>query len=296
MKKHYYFAVAFVLPLLFCQHPNSPAPTPDTDQPGYFSLTQLKGLNKSAAVTATDTNTIDLGDLHSTTNYYFLLTNCGGHVITNISLSVSDTSFQIFPTSIDSLTVGLGTQALVPIIKLTAVHGTGAQGLGSEPLMSPGIHQVHINITGKTKHNNIDTNTALIATANVNALIMDIAMHTDITNIDLGGYTQITGGIRLDGYYVVSMPNYFTHDSADSVIHIINTGNININVISFSFASGDSLSDSSSCLINVSDSASFIIHSLRYLVIQLSSNNTIGDSNKFLLQSNGKVYFLINKG
>jgi hypothetical protein len=109
MKKHCYLGVAFVLPLLFCQHLNSPEsnPTPDTNIPGSFSLTQLQGLAKTATITA-DTNTINLGDLHSTTNYYFLLTNSGGHCIKNITLSVSDSSFVIFPSSIDSLTVGLG--------------------------------------------------------------------------------------------------------------------------------------------------------------------------------------------
>jgi hypothetical protein len=293
MKKHYYIAIAFLLPLLFCQHPNSPAPTPDTDQPGYFSLTQLQGLQKTVATTATGTNTIDLGDLHSTTNYYFLLTNSGGHCITNIHLSVSDTSFIIYPTSIDSLTVGLGTQSMVPIVKLTAVHGIGAQGLGNAPLMSPGIHQVQINVTGTTKHNNTDTNTSLIVTAQVNALIMDIDMHTDKMNIDVGGYTSTSGGIRLDGYYIVSLPLYFTQDSADSIIHIINTGNVILNIKSFGFYGDGSLADSSSYLLNISDSTIFIKPPNEYLAFQLNSNNTIGDPNRFQPQSNGKAYFLI---
>jgi hypothetical protein len=292
MKKNYYFAVALFLPLLFCQHLNSPDPTPDADVPGYFSLTQLQGLQKTVAITA-DTNTINLGDLHSTTNYYFLLTNCGGHVITHINLSVSDSSFAIFPTSIDSLTVGFGTQALVPIIKLTAIHGTGAQGLGSAPLMSPGIHQVQINVTGTTRHNYTDTNTSLIATVNINALVMDLDIHTSLTTIDLTDKSiVVSGSIQFDGFIFGNITGY--SDSTDSVATIINRGNVILKIkTAESQCISCGYSDSSSCLINVSDSATFIVRSGTQLTFCLDGNNTVCDPRKLQLLSNGKAYFFI---
>jgi hypothetical protein len=294
MKKNYFFAVALFLPLLFCQQLNSPSPTPDTDQPGYFSLTQLQGLQKTATITA-DTNTINLGDLHSTTNYYFLLTNCGGHIITNINLSVSDSSFAIFPTSIDSLTVGLGTQALVPIIKLTAIHGTGAQGLGSEPLMSQGVHQVHINITGATKHNNIDTNTSLTAAATINALIMDVDIHTITKTIDLSSKPTSSpfALFRFDGFYVSNMPGYVTNDTTDSIATITNKGNVNliIKTISLVYGTSDSIVDSASYTIGINDSANFTLPRDISLLFSIDGNNTVCDPNKMQLQTNGKSYF-----
>jgi hypothetical protein len=293
MKKHYYAVVAFLLPLLFCQHPNSLTPTPDTDQPGCFSLTQLQGLQKSVAASVSDTNTIDLGDLHSTTNYYFLLTNSGGHCITNIHLSVSDSSFIIFPTSIDSLTVGLGTQSLVPIIKLTALHGTGAQGLGSEPLMTAGIHQVNLIVTGKTRHNTIDTNISLIADATINALIMDIDIHTTLKTIDFSK-PQITvaGNRRFDNFAVVGMLGYLANDSTDSIVTIINKGNVDLKIKTEDV---NNTTDSSSCSIGVNDSASIILPSSKQLMFRLDGNNTVCDPNKLQLQSNGKVYFFFER-
>jgi hypothetical protein len=47
MWKNYKFAMILILPLFFCQQPNSPDPSLNTDEPGYFSLTQLKGLQKA---------------------------------------------------------------------------------------------------------------------------------------------------------------------------------------------------------------------------------------------------------
>jgi hypothetical protein len=288
MKKLYLVSLAFLLPCLFCQLPNKPEP-----QPGYFSLTLLEGLHKTslATTTANDTNTIDLGDLHSTTSYYFLLTNTGGHCITNIHLSVSDSSFLIFPTSIDSLTVGLGTQSLVPIIKLTALHGTGAQGLGSEPLMSPGIHQVHINVSGTTKRNNIDTTVSLIATANINALVMDLDVHSTVKTIDLFNPPFNYAPFRFDGFDVGIV--YGFPDSTDSIITIINKGNVGLKIKTEDI---NNTSDSSSCSINVNDSANFIVGLGVYRVFRLDGNNTVCDPTKLSLRSDGRAYiFIINR-
>jgi hypothetical protein len=290
MKKYYGFALAFLLPLLSCQNPNGTKPDTNTDQPGYFSLTQLQGLQKSAAATTTASNTIDLGDLHSTTNYYFLLTNTGGHCITNIHLSVSDSSFKIFPTSIDSLTVGLGTQSLVPIIKLTAIHGTGAQGLGSEPLMSPGIHQVHINVTGTTKHNDFDTSTSLTATATVNALVMDIDVHTMDSVINLS--VPISFWTLSFDRYNVTIDGFFK-STTDTVITITNKGNVDIRVKAELYDGASILDSLSSCLIGIGDSSKFrcIIPSGNWFIFRLDGNNTVCNPNKLQLQSNGCAYF-----
>jgi hypothetical protein len=296
MKKIYSVILASMLLCLFCQHPNSPSPTPDTDQPGSFSLTQLQGLQKTAATTASDTNTINLGDLHSTTNYYFLLTNCGGHCITNINLSVSDSSFVIFPTSIDSLTVGLGTQSLVPIIKLTALHGTGAQGFGSEPLMSQGVHQVHINISGTTKHNNTDTNTSLTAAATINALLMDLNVHSALKVIDFTNPATALGA-AIDNYNVSMIYGYATNDSTDSVVTIVNTGNVTLNVKHLSIdMGGGGILDSATSSINVSDSSSFNVLKNVFLYFVVDGNNTVCNPDKLQMQSNGKAYFFILRG
>jgi hypothetical protein len=290
MKKHNYLTAVFVLPLLFCQQLNSPTPSPDATQSGYFSLTFLEGLHKTSLASTTGTNTIDLGDLHSTTSYYFLLTNTGGHCITNIHLSVSDSSFVIFPTSIDSLIVGLGTQSLVPIIKLTALHGTGPQGLGSEPLMSPGIHQVQINVSGTTKQNNIDTTVSLIATAKINALVMDIDLHTELTTIDLTNPPVGYSDYQFDGFDVNYIREFI--DSTDSIVTIVNKGNINIRLKSELVSNR---SDSSSLIINVSDSANFIVRNGDEIIFRLDGNNTVCDPRKLPLQIDGKTYFVVWK-
>jgi hypothetical protein len=301
MKKLYPVTFLLLLASLFCQHINSPEPIPNIAQPGYFSLTLLEGLHKTslARITASDTNTINLGDLHSTSSYYFLLTNSGGRAITNINLSISDSSFLISPTSIDSLTVGLGTQSLVPIIKLIAVHGTGAQGLGSEPLMSPGIHQVHLNISGTTKRDNIDTTVSLIATININALVMNLDIHTMAKDIDLYNMPLISGAWRFDNFIISTILGDTTSGNTDSIVTIINTGNIYLKVKTIATSSYDgSFIDSTSRLIGSDNSANFIIpvdSNLwgTYLTFCIDGDNTVCDPNKLQLQSNGKAYFII---
>jgi hypothetical protein len=289
MKKHYLTAIACSLFMLSCGHPNEPGTIPDnTDTPGYFSLTQLQGLQKTNSIaTAYGNNTINLGDLHSTTNYYFLLTNCGGHCITDIKLSVSDSSFQIYPTSIDSLTVGLGTQALVPIIKLTAIHGIGAQGIGNAPIMSKGIHQVHLSITGLTKQKNIDTSTSLTATLTVNAFVMDFDIHSAAQTIDLINISGFANGLIFDKNYMLSMVKSIT--VPDSIFTIVNTGNVAIKIKAEKIEG----SDSSSCVVNVNDSARFNANYQK--LFRFDGNNTVSDPVKLPKHSDGNAYLLFGR-
>jgi hypothetical protein len=297
MKKVHVIGSALLLSFLSCQNPTIMGPDADSDTPGSFSLTHLKGLQKDA-LTREKVNEINLGDLHATTNYYFLLTNNGGHVITDIDLSVSDSSFAIFPTSIDSLSVGIGTQSLVPIIKLTALHGIGAQGLGSEPIMPPGLHQVMIKLKGKTKHNGIDTTASLAVTATVNVLVMDVKMHSCFKEIDLANYSGgIIGTVQFDGYDVINIRGYYIDKNPnDTSVTIMNTGNVTITVKKIDISMQDGrLMDSTSYSINYNDSAEFIIRPNLYVHFRIDGGNTVCDQTKLRLQDDGRAYFFIMK-
>jgi hypothetical protein len=183
----------------------------------------------------------------------------------------------------------IGTQSLVPIIKVTALHGTGTQGLGNEPLMSPGIHQVHLNITGTTRHNNVDTNVSLVASAMINALVMNVNIHAGSQVIDLASPPgELSGGATIDNFNVFLIPGYI--DSTDSIVTVVNNGNVNLKIKTVDMNIN---SDSSSYAINVSDSVDVIVHSDQALYFVLDGHNTVIDPNKLQLQSNGKAYFFI---
>jgi hypothetical protein len=249
-------------------------------EPGIFSLVQLDGLAK---VSDNGINTINLGDLHSTTSYYFMLKNIGGYCITNISLSVSDSSFEVFPASMDSLLPG--DQSIMPIIKLTAIHGVGVQGIGSAAIMSPGLHEVELRIQGKTKwHNNVDTTAKLLALSRVNALVMDVRIHSRL-ELYFSNPSGRVDSWHMDNYNLASV-NLYSTGLNDSMLAVVNTGNVDITV---------ETDIAGVKAIAANDSANFIIKQNVFTGFRIRSNNTVCDPLKMQMREDGNVYFIMTQ-
>ena len=128
--------------------------------PGTFSLASTTALPVSAvepesleiglaqAVDVTSV-TFGLGDVRNTTKYQFILQNGGDLPITDILLSTSDPSVEIFPTVISELGSS-ETTTIVPIVTVTVVHGTPSSGIGQAPILTQGAHQEEMVLRGVT--------------------------------------------------------------------------------------------------------------------------------------------------
>lgn len=192
---------------------------------GAFGLSQMKGLAKKQAVTGirdAGNAQFNLGKIKASTGFYFLLYNVGAAPITQIALDIDNEAFSVFPATIDSLLPG-GDVGMLPIVKVSAYHGTPFDGVGNRPLLPKGDNPFTLSISGHSKTaDGQDTVIELDAFMELEALVFDYTFeaasgiqHSGGSIGDFSNYPDITGkqwdGIRPEC-------------SEDEVITFSNTG------------------------------------------------------------------------
>jgi hypothetical protein len=305
MKRTVLFLLAGILTALIfeCNRttPVSPGQTITlTPGPGAFGLGYMKGLGKATANTAVKSGanvSFNLGSIKGSTAFYFLLYNIGSTPITDVNLSMTDSDFTVFPSGMDTL-ISSNDVGMLPVVKVSAIHGTALDGYGFRPLMPKGTNSGKLMVTGKTKtRGGLDTTVALIADLTLNALVMDIVVQCGRDTINMAEPCGGTiGNNTFDGYQVVNMRAFGCNISGDS-ISIINTGNVPITVrIQYYYDYDGSIKDTLQYTV---DSARKIVVSRGrtlsngnvYPIFCLDGSNTIADHIRLPLEPNGKCYF-----
>ena len=114
MKHKVLFLLAGILTILVVECNRTTPVSPNqtitlTPGPGAFGLGYMKGLSKSTANAAVKSGAnvnFDLGSIKGSTAFYFLLYNIGSTPITNVTLSIADTPFAVYPSAMDTLIPG----------------------------------------------------------------------------------------------------------------------------------------------------------------------------------------------
>jgi hypothetical protein len=307
MKRTVLFLLAGILTILVVECNRTTPVSPNQTitlmpGPGAFGLGYMKGLSKSTANAAVKSGAnvnFDLGSIKGSTAFYFLLYNIGSTPITNVTLSTADTQFEVYPSAMDTLIPG-GDVGMLPVVKVSAIHGTALDGYGFRPLMPRGKNSGKLLVTGKTKtRNGADTSVALVADLTLNTLVMDIVLKCGQTTIPL--VEPLAGmGYIFDNFVVSLMRGYGSDISGDSV-SIINTGNVPVALKIEYFSYSD---------VNAKDSFMFSLDTLQKAVVPrtiydskykietlpvvcLDGHNTVTDQDRLPLQANGKSYFFI---
>lgn len=244
-----FFLGLLVLALAGCSNSGS---EPEKLRAGAFHLTWLKGLRKDLSKADLDNaakiqqTSFNLGDITGTTDFYFLLENTGDRDITEITASVSDSAFTIYPQTIDLLppaeTLDLHNLDEYPLLRLTAIHGSAPQRVGNFPLMSAGLNSTMMKVTGKTvDEEGVEVAAELRAQMNVNAFLMDVILWDGPEEIDL---LSSDGSVLVGGFVI---PEFVKIYEVADTVRIENTGNVPVNLKIFStgmfhtLAAGDTL-------------------------------------------------------
>ena len=274
------------------QQPFTPVEREISGVPGKFAVSWMTGLSKSSTLPKAAINSpeFDLGYLKGSSHFYFLIYNIGEMPITDIKLSISDSSFLVNPSMIDSLPPG-GERGMLPVIRVTALHGSAIDGPGFRPVMKPGPNNCTLSISGITKTTEgKDTTASMSVMLKVFALVMDLEMRGDSGRvIDLadpngGG----AGTLRLDGYDVLNCRGY---NFSDETYTFINTGNVPVILKSYESINSTMISNLSKTL-EQGDSVSVDLTPVTFLYFSLNGNNTVvADYSKLRMSDNGLCYF-----
>ncbi len=220
--------------LMFIGCGKSDVVEPQTVEPGKLKLTLIRGLSKTPTSLGMNGNlslvenvSYDLGDLRSSADFYFVISNVGGTTVKNISLRSNDSSFVVFPQSIDSLipgtTVDLRNLSDLPLVRVTTVHGPALHGIGFARLMQQGSNEGWLRIRGETRvGGGVVLSDSLIVRLRVNALVMSVTLHDSTREIDL---SRPNGSVLLGGFLNSQFVNlYYVYDT----VKITNNGNVPI--------------------------------------------------------------------
>jgi hypothetical protein len=286
---------------------------PPAQGPGTFGMSHLKGLAKTTASTLAKTTAttgvksgenvnFNLGNIKGSTAFYFLLYNIGATAITNVKLHISDSSFDVYPASIDTLIPG-GDVGMLPVVKVSAYHGSALDGIGARPVMPKGENIATLSIEGTTKTvNGIDTVVQLAAGLKLTALVMDIEVRTDsegIIDLTQLSFSQI-GGKSIDGFDVGNMRGY--NIVLNNRITIINTGNVAIDIGIYyeenmnSSSSNHPMSNLLNKKIQPGDSIQTgLTEQYQSLYFSLDGGNVVAANNRKLrIDDNGLCYFFFS--
>jgi hypothetical protein len=288
-----------------CGSDGTSAPPPDiaepTRTPGKFSFVFLKGISGATVptdiaanllkqVTGSTSNDFDLGLIGHTTNYYFLLQNTGGSTISGITISVSNPAFQVTPATIDSLPAGV-TVGILPIIRVTAIHGSTVTGIAFAPLMPQGINTTSLNISGQTQDSiGGQITVELTGTLQVFAQVMDIALHDDMQEVDLSAPSSYTIGGMLGGQLLDATPQFRI---GDINVSLRNTGNVPLTVVLWYSPHGYDaavLVPSHTLAVQASETLPDSSARLMGLTLELNSGGVISDRTRLPIARNGRVY------
>lgn len=276
---------------------------------GRFGISHMGGLAKKSALAEVKEGpgvSFNLGQIKGSTGYFFLLYNIGAVPITNVSLAIGTPGYAVFPTSMDTLIPGSDV-GMLPVVKVSAFHGTAYDGVGTRPLLPMGNNTFTLHIEGTSKTaSGADTTIELEAAMNLEAMVMDLDVSGksgSITTSPFQGNINETfegvPGVKNERIYSCN-----TECVDDSVVAITNTGNVplHITLYSSSISPGSQrvvatrLFDST---IALSDTCKFTFDSdidqQRFLVIA-SGENTVSNPDKVMLQDNGSFYLVINPG
>lgn len=262
---------------------------------GYFILKWVDQGKEVASTYSTNlkSSTTDfmLGDLKSSKEFFFLLSNGGEEDIFSISLDADDEAVIVTPSHINSLPGSYisdvsESTGLIPLITLGVVHGTQLNGVGYAPLLEMGNHPFRITISGKI----LDGNDTISVTGDfdfkVFARVMDIRIEYDGTELDLtksiGGISTNLGGLGFMRYYEIP----------SGQVEIFNTGNV---LFDLSLAYGNtrewevsalSLDEGSSGTIELDDRSTYL---------RMDSEGTITDDERIQLGNDGYGYLMLRR-
>ncbi|HEX2958185.1 MAG TPA: hypothetical protein VHO70_15230, partial [Chitinispirillaceae bacterium] len=173
---------ACVVVLVGCseQSPSGPGSvTVLNPESGRFGLSSLGKLEKRSAASAVQQGSqvkFNLGKIKGSSGFFFLLYNVGMTPITNVSLSIDNPAFSVFPASMDTLIPGSDV-GMLPVVKIAAFHGTPFDGVGNRPLLPQGKNECILHIQGASKTSaGVDTTIALEAVMSLDALVMALSL------------------------------------------------------------------------------------------------------------------------
>ena len=207
-------------------------------QPGQLQLVAMKGLAKVAASQQTSSSSttyvFDLDTANSSIQQYFLLQNTGDCDVQNVKLISNNSHFYFSPSEID-LVPPAKSSTLLQLVKLSVIHGTKINGVGSDSLLPKGNNVATIQLKGSTTnahHDVIDISQGI--QLKVYAKVFDVdffgfdTVPVDMSrnNFTFGGYNGLSGD-ALHGYYVGKKP----YDSP--TLKIVNSGNASFKVTVF---------------------------------------------------------------
>ena len=285
----------FLAALLFMACRGHEVTQPASRTPGRFLLIPLQGLSARAlalagvpraappALDPASGSGFDLGTIRNTTSFYFLLRNGGETSITNVTLSSSTGAFQVTPPSIDIIPPDAGA-SLLQIIKVTAVHGTAASGIGFTALMPAGSNTTTLSIQGTTRNgHDAPTPVRLDANLSVMALLVDVSVLDGDSVVDLAhpafhGLGANTCGVLVPGFGRIT-----------ATLMLRNTGNVPLAVSVWSGTAGVPTRQT----VAVGGSSAFSDTS--ELTVQLDGGGTISDHNRLPLTPCGTVILLFSR-
>ncbi len=275
---------------------------------GGFGISYMKGLaraRQAAKAQSGDNVKFNLGSIRGSTAFYFLLYNVGSTPITNVTLSVADTNFSLYPMKIDTLVPGSDV-GILPIVKVNAFHGTSLDGIGNRPLLKMGLNDARLTVQGATKTKaGADTTVSLSVGLQVNALVMDFKLYgrsgvINLSNssISMGKFSlpdsTVAGPTSWRSYVPVNLnfmngqkPSCYSNDIRDSVMMIVNIGNVALNVRQY--VSGPAFNVDAS----VAPGDSVVVHNAggNYIV---DGNHAVANPDKITLHTDGKCYFVFD--
>jgi hypothetical protein len=132
----------------------------ETDSPapgaGYFKLTQVGSpFTKSTAhaTNISDEINFHLGDLKSSHEFYFILSNGGDNAVFDIRLETGHAQFTVSPSQISKLSGRDSSDGFIPLIAVGVIHGRQINGVGFAPLLAMGENTTTLTInTGWQRH------------------------------------------------------------------------------------------------------------------------------------------------
>ncbi|MBN1578194.1 MAG: hypothetical protein JW913_16660 [Chitinispirillaceae bacterium] len=272
---------------------------------GRFGLSHLKGLNRTkdnSAVKEGENIRFDLGSIKGSTGFFFLLYNVGNTPITDITLSVANSAFSVYPASMDTLIPG-SDLGMLPIVKVNAFHGTPLDGVGTRPLLPKGDNECILTVSGHTKTAaGIDTTVELQANLQLDALLMDLAISRSDGEIDLRSQS-----IPLPEEFA-DLPDaktnfvnvYSMGCNTDTILTLLNSGNVPTHIRVFSGKistvtqryitekTADTIVPPTATLQVLLPSSS----SDNTALIIISGENTVSDESRLPLQDDGNCYLM----
>ena len=256
---------------------------------GSFQLTWLENITNTLLKPSSETKqtqnlSFDLGDIRKTTDFFFILTNTGDHDIKDITLSVDNSSFSVYPETINLLpptsTINLNNMDDYSILKLTAYHGSSQTGSTGQNLMNMGPNSTKLTMNGNTT-NQLGENIAvdLETDINVNALLMNLCFFDQNRELDFLKY-EIN----------ISSPHFKTRELVrgfyvKDTVTVKNTGNIPLMVQKYG--------KEETLILDSEKAAKFFVGN--YIFLMFDAGDVVKDMEKYPILSDGKCYFYFER-